>query len=254
MYYLLILVISMLGVPSVGWAAIDCADAGAVEHVSGAPSDPTDISYTVPSGSNQVTIVGVALRDVGNDSVPTITGAGGSFTQLGGYVDQGNIHTSFWYRKAPTQGATTVSLTYSEGILAIGVVVWTCNGVDQTTSFGTPATAIGTGTAVSVTVTDDPNDVTVDIFGGDQIAANPTVGADQTTIHLGTDGAEVGYGASYQSGDGGVMSWTRDSAGTQDWATFGVALKPAAATQRPQFPILLNWLWELMSPAEAYAY
>lgn len=231
----LVLILALLCLPVSAWAAIDCNDANKAETNSSTPPDPTEFAYTVPTGSNRVTLVGVSLRDVGNDSVPTITGAGSTFVQVGGYVDSGNVHVSLWRMLEATPGATTISLTYSEGILAIGVVVFTCSGVDQGTPFGTPNTAIGTSTAATVTVADDVGDVTVDIVAGDLQTAEPSEGADQTVVHKGKDGAnEVSYGMSYQPGDGGVMSWTMSDSAS--WAILGVALKPAAEASLLQSP------------------
>jgi hypothetical protein len=163
-------------------------------------------------------------------------------TQVTTPVFNSSIRTGIWYIINPTSGTNNVVVDYSSTPLANATVIWTCSGVDTTAPIGTPATATGSGTAVSVTVTDSIGDVTIDMFGANLQTSGPTLGADQTLIHSGNDGAELGWGVSYQSGDGGVMSWTNGV--SEVWSQMGVAVSPAAAASILQSPPLPVFLFE----------
>lgn len=251
MYWLILLLVLL---PSLSWAAISCEDANKVEFNSSAPADPTTIAYTTPSGSNQVLVVAASLRDT-IDTFSSVTHAGNAMTAVVTPIFQDPVRTGIWYRANPTSGTNDVVIDFSGSTLGLAVVIFTCTGVDTASPIGTPVTnQAGSGTAVTVTVSDTSGQVTIDFFASDQQTTDATEGADQTVIHKGNDGgSDLGWGASYQAGGlGGVMSWTLGA--SQQWTTVAVPLNAAASTQRPIAPMILGWLSNLFNTKEAYAY
>jgi len=226
MHRILILLVGLL-LPGSGWAAISC---GTVTPFNDAtPTNPETIAYTTPAGTNQVLFVGVASRG----TVITIVGAshaGNAMTPIDTASFLSPIGVRMFYLVNPASGINNVSVGFSATPLSDAVVIWTCSGVDTSSPLRAIASATGTGTAVSVTVSGvQSGDVVLDMFGSDVQTTDPTVGANQTVLNRGNDGGELGWGASQQPGaNGGVMSWT--TALSQEWASQSVAIKALGAT------------------------
>lgn len=230
------ILIGLLLVPSLSYAAISCGDVTPFNDAT--PADPETIAYTTPAGSNQVLFVGVTLRS-SSATIDTPTHAGNSMTAVTTAAYTNPIRTQLWYIANPTAGTNNVVVNYSTTPLADAVVIWTCSGVDTTNPIRDFIAATGIGTAVTGTVaTVVTGDVVVDIFGTDVATTNPTIGANQTNLNTGNDGAELGWGASQQAGtDGGAMSWTTTL--SQDWALMAASLRPAS-TQRHIAPLVIQ--------------
>lgn len=188
---------------------------------------------TVPAGTNRILLVSSADVEAGGDA--TLTGISsdldGAFTRVGNNVNNGIQNASLWRLLNPTVGEHTLTPAYGDSATekpnSLIAHAWT--GVDQTTPFGTPATATGTSTtAVSVTATTAAGEVVIDTVSSN--TGGHTTGADQTQIRFNpaTSGSTTVRGsASYQDGaDGGVMTTTLGAAGT--WAALAVSMKPAA--------------------------
>ncbi len=226
---LLVVLIILLGLPWTVQAAIDCADAGATEIHEAAPADPRDVSYTTPSGSDLITLVGVIYRDATSRTGTTATMGGNAMSAVSTAIHNGvATGASFFYLVNPPSGTNTVSVNWVSAAPLHGhIIIWTCSGVDQVTPFRSNNGASGTGTAVSVTLGSiNTGDVAVDIAGSDDVTSL-SVGANQTVIHQGAS-ASSEAGASYQAGaDGGVMSWTIGA--SDDWAILAGALIPSVA-------------------------
>ena len=208
------------------WAALVCGDVTAVNSFT--PSDPTTIPYTTPSGSNQVLFVGVTTRGAppGNG---TMKHAGISMTAVTPQAVQSPIGTTLYYLANPTSGTNNVVHDYTSGSrLSNSLVIFTCSGADTSNPIRAFNTGIGTGTAVSVTVSGvQSGDIVVDMFGSDVATTTPTIGANQTAFSRGNDGGELAWGSSQQAGsDGGGMSWT--TALSEQWAIVAAAIRPAA--------------------------
>ena len=228
---------------SSAWAAIDCVDANKVEFYDATPTDPESIAYTVPNATDRITFVGVGTR-TGTQRTMTITGASATWTEVATPLYHDSIiGVNLYYALNATAGATTIGVNYNTAPLADMVIVWTCSGVNQVTPFRTPVSA--TGGNNTPTVTDGSvltNDVIVDFWATDMsgsAATEPTVGANQTVINAGHDGAEIRGGASYQAGtSGGGMSWTFDDL-AQQWAIMATSLIPASTPSRTRIAPLV---------------
>lgn len=144
---------------------------------------------------------------------------------------------------APATGANTVAVTLSGsnsgfvGGCGIGLI-----GVNQTTPFGTAVTATGSSTNPSLTVTDfssatDP-DVILDVVISTDLQSF-SVGANQTerVDRQGTTEGSV-VASSQSEADGGVMSWTADTAAPTNWHGGGVAFEPAEAAGDPELGLI----------------
>lgn len=222
--FLLILAL-LIGLPQGAWAVLACSDVTPFNDLT--PTDPETIAYTTPAGSNQVLFVGVGSR--GSATIDSATHAGNAMTAVTAEAFINPIHARIFYIVSPTSGTNNVVVQFSATALADSVVIWTCSGVDTTDPIRAFATATGTGTAVSATVaTVNTGDVVVDMFATDVATTDPTVGTNQTSLNLGNDGAELGWGASKQAGaDGGVMTWTTTL--SQEWAQMALSIRQFSA-------------------------
>lgn len=218
------IIIVLLVVPSFSYAAISCGDVTAFND--GTPTDPETIAYITPAGSNQVLFMGVTIRH-STASIDLPTHAGNNMTSVTTSAFNDPIRSQLWYIPNPAAGTNNVIAHFGIAPLADAIVIWTCSGVDTANPIRSFVTATGFGTAVTATVpTVLSGDVVVDIFGSDLATTNPTIGANQTSLNHGNDGAELGWGASQQAGaDGGVMSWTAGV--SQEWAIMAASLRPA---------------------------
>ena len=127
---------------------------------------------------------------------------------------------------APATGAQNVVLTWN--VTAGGsFAVVTATSVDQTTPFGTPATATGSSTTPSVNVSAATNDLVVDnlVYVGTGTA---TAGTNQTARTSNTNvGGEIGH---YTSTEAGATTTTMSyTIASSNWAIGGIAFKAAAA-------------------------
>lgn len=223
-------------------AAITCGDS--IAFSDEAATDPETQSYTTPSGSNQVLFVGLGIRDT-TPGVLSVTHAGNAMTSTStGIASQSPSNAQLFYIVNPTSGTNDVVMTLGGVVLAAAAVIWTCSGVNTASPVHDATEAIGTGTAVTVTV---PNlvagDAVVDFMYSEAAAAAgsaPSIGANQTVLQSVDGGTEQVFAASYQAAaDGGVMSWTITS---DEWAQQAVALTPAAEAailQAPPVPAVL---------------
>lgn len=227
--YLIPLLLSLLASPS--RAAIVCGDATPFSNEA-ATTGPETFSYITPAGSNQVLFVGFGIRDTSPGTL-SVTHAGNAMTSTStGIASQSPSNAQLFYIVNPTAGTNDVELTLGGTVLAAAASVWTCSGVNTAAPVHDATEAIGTGTAVTVTV---PNlvagDVVVDFMMSEAAAAvgsAPAVGANQTTLSSVDGGTEIVFASSYQAGaDGGVMSWTITS---DEWAQQAVALTEAPAS------------------------
>lgn len=226
MPYILALAILLFIQPA--HAAIDCTDANAVVLEDNTPANPdTYLTYTAPSGSDKITLVGTGWRAGGGTKVPTPTIGGNAMTAIDTATYEDPAGGRLWYRLNVGAGAANVSVAWDSTPLASAHGVVTCTGVDQVSPIRTSGTAIGTSTTPSVTLTGClTGDVIIDFVTRDGNAAF-TVGANQTEISQPT-ATEMNAAMSRQNGvDGGVMSWSMSS---DQWTIQAVCLAQASST------------------------
>lgn len=119
-------------------------------------------------------------------------------------------------------------------------------GVDSGTPTGTPNTATGSSSTPSVTVAGTVTDGMVVDNVADASSGISSVGANQTQrgTHAGAGGFMSGASSTQSSNDGGVMSWTLNSA--VDWSIGAIEFKPVAAGKgfpfkaRPMMALLVR--------------
>lgn len=187
-------------------------------------------------------LVGVINSD-GSPTAPTSVkwgGAGGTaMTQIGTTITLGSFgRMTWWELKAPTVQTSTAIATWAGNQGEKGIIAVAYSGVDQTTPKGTVAQAeAASSAAITVNAVSVAGDLVVDFAGFlDTGGGNRTllVGAGQTSRQEieGTDLGSDGCGASEETAAGvsTTMSWTISSASIDEWGTFAVALKAAAAS------------------------
>lgn len=209
------------------WAVLVCSDVTAANTATPASSSKTT-AYTTPAGSNQVLFVLSGIRHT-TVTINSATHAGNAMTAIAASSALSPVAVRGFYIVNPTAGTNNVVVNYSSTPLADAVVILTCSGADTSSPIHDPTNASNTGTAVSNTVPSVVSgEVLLDFFVQDLLTTAPTIGANQTELNKGTDGVELGWGASQQAGaDGGVMSWT--TALSEQWASQAVAVKPSPA-------------------------
>ncbi len=181
------------------------------------------LSFTTGSQSNRVLVVTV-ISDVNYTSVSY---DGFPLTQLA--VKDNSVDVEMWYLLNPPSGTHDVlaNIPNCTGML-IGASSY--YNVDQTTPFGTVATASGTTTGLQSTslnvVTTSAAQLVVDGIGTD--GDDPTVNPGQTQIwNQPPSGGNWPAAGSYAPGTGGTvnMNWSVNNA---DWADIGVPINPTS--------------------------
>jgi hypothetical protein len=220
-----------------GAASGTCGSSGtppAVDTVSTIKVEPQGsssktVSHTT-SGSNRLMIIGVSINPDNDQYVTSVTYAGQALTKLAHAVISDDARAELWYRVAPATGTNDAVVTFNRGNEDGGVIgVMTFTGVDQTTPFGTHATATGDGTSASVNVSSATGQLVFGVFASEaEDLPTLTVGPGQTEywnirsdIH---DGA-FGGGSTEPGASTVTMSWSLSSA--DDWAIVAVPIKPA---------------------------
>lgn len=213
-----------LMLPSPVHAAISCTNVTAAN--SATPTNPKTVSYLTPAGSDQVLLVFTGNRRVISPNINTPTHAGTATTPIDAEAFLSPVATKLFYRVGPAGGTNNVVQGYVGTPLADAMVIFTCSGVDTSSPIRASNTATGTGTTASVTVAGvQSGDVVLSFMVADVVTSTPTIGANQTSLNRGSDGAELAWAASQQAGsDGGVMSET--IAISEQWSISAVAIKP----------------------------
>lgn len=189
-------------------------------------------NYTPASGSNRIVVVELSLNP--ESSAPTsitVTFGGVSMTHVTSSPLANGLNCTvamLYIREADfpsTPADVSASWTNSCGAV---LNVYTIKDVNQTTPFGTVATATGNSTTPSVSVTSETGNLVVDAVAMVAFTSDTfTVGSGQTSIsslHSGA-GESIRGACSYESGASSVtMSWSNSSSFT--WAILGVSVNP----------------------------
>lgn len=202
-----------------------------IAHVSSVGQEfAAATSYTVSSftvtGTNNYAIVAVGLRTNTGD-ITGVTFNGVSMTELGVVNRAASTMTVWIFGLAnPTSGDVVIT---GDTSLAAEVTVSHYQGVVQTGSTGTPASADGASDTPSVAVTSATGELVVDAVGWNA-GGDGTAGASQTKRAEGVvgNGISMDVATSDEAGAASVtMSWTVASGGA--WVIIGVPLKPTSA-------------------------
>jgi hypothetical protein len=194
---------------------------GTASSSSGASVSGLTWNHTVPNQSERILVVTIGSAKSGIPSTASVTFAGQALTKLT-ELQATNHLSEIWYLKNPPIGTGSIVVTCSSAtwIEAGATVYW---NVDQTTTFGTPASASGISTTASVNVTSAVGDLVIDSLSyWNNTASTFSVGTGQTQIyHVSIDGSWKG-GSSRENGASSVtMSWSGNSS---DWILVSVSL------------------------------
>jgi hypothetical protein len=176
-------------------------------------------SHTVGSSSNRLLIVSVTANSAG---ASTVTYGGVNLTKLGS-VSGTSVYSEIWYLKNPTSGTATIAVNFSSSNTAVAGSISYSN-VNQTTTFGTPATA--TGNSIIATNSVSGTNANQSIF--DSLSFRALAG---TWIPYGTqlwyDASNNGGATSKNTANNGatVVTWYNDTS-AEGWADIAVAINP----------------------------
>lgn len=172
------------------------------------------------AGSNRVGFVSLAGQIFSGTPGITATWDGVAMTQV--YeVFRGWECTALFYIINPPTGSVTVAMSFPNS--AYGrAIAWCMQDAHQTTPIGTAATAFGTSSAPSVSVTSATGETVVGTLGA--TSADPAETG--TLIAEGARAGSIWGSAQYYTGASSVsVEWT----GSQtSWACGGVPVKPAS--------------------------
>jgi hypothetical protein len=218
------------------------AQPAVVDRSSSATASASSLSWshTVGSGVSRLLLVGVAIRNAGNQ-VTAVTYGGRPLTFLQARNNHDNaVRVEQWYLVAPPSGTATVAVSLSGGAKVVGGAV-SFAGANQVAPFrglvlngsidtGTdnPMVADSSGASelvVSTVVTD----------GNASKSLAPMAGQSQAwKLYYGTSGGDVGGAASTATGAAGLtLGWTKDK--NAKWAIAAAVVKPVPSIALTQY-------------------
>lgn len=158
-----------------------------VKAVSSGGTNTISIPITISSSAERALFVGTSIRNSGSQTVSTVTftldGAEESqfFTQIAAVSNGTTVRSEIWGLLAPDSGSGTVTITLSATCQAIGGAI-EVSGVDQTGLPTTTATATGSSTSPSVTISSVTEHLVLDTVAIQELGTLgvPTVGSGQT--------------------------------------------------------------------------
>jgi hypothetical protein len=230
------------------------ASEGGIYVSSSSSSNASDISvswtHVVDNVSNRLLVVGVSILNASSQTVSTVTWNSTGLTQVtgGSVTNSTNCSAEMWYLVNPAVGVYTITVTLSASASFTAGAI-TFGGVNQSTPFGTFASATGSSAAPSVNASSASGEMVVDVLAA---KGNPTAtaGAGQTRQWHDVYSTTIRGAGSTESGATTVtMSYTLSA--KQQWAIGAVGLKPSnptavslvsfQATEHGNGPVLLRW-------------
>jgi hypothetical protein len=182
------------------------------------------LSFTTGNQPNRLLLVTVITAT--GATYTSVTYDGIALTQLA--TKDNNVHVEMWYLVNPPSGTYNIVATKTNTFGNL-IGASTFYNVDQTTPFGTVATASGTSVTSSLSVASaSASQLVVDGIGTDGNDPTNTVGQTQLWNQP-PSGGNWPAAAAYKQGTGGTvnMSWTVNSS---DWADIGVPINPTSNT------------------------
>ena len=166
--------------------ALALAQSVSVRNSTATVSSFTGSSVTVGSGANRILIIliqGYLDSGTGTIGASAVTHNGQSATKAITSPQNSRNWSEIWYIIAPTSGAGTTSVTYTNSQRATNVEVQEWTGADQTAPIPTTASGSTTNTTVSVALTTANN--------GSAIVANLSVESDETPVTVSAGGGTL---------------------------------------------------------------
>lgn len=187
------------------------------------------------SGSDRAVFAGVAIMSfAANPTSTSVTYGGSGMTEKWDRVFATYYGQAGYTLAGQATGAQTVTSTADDTApYEHSCIVTSFTGVDQSAPVGTAATASGSDTTPTVTVTGVSTDGMVVDNVTDSSIGISSIGANQTQrgTHAGAGGFMSGASSTQSGADGGVMSWTINASGS--WDIGAIEFKPVAASGQP---------------------
>ena len=204
-------------------------DADTESATTGATS--LTFALTVANQAERGIIMGVSAWDpTAGDTLPSgITYAGATLDRaIGNRLDANGNRSTLKGKTAPATGANNVVVTMPNACEELGANALSAYAVDQTTPFGTYASAEGVASPATVNVSAAVGDLVYDVLYGNGTPAQWTADASQATRAEQAITGDAVCLASTEAGAATVtMSWTKT--GSVAWCQSAVSLKAAAA-------------------------
>ncbi|WP_367392859.1 DNRLRE domain-containing protein [Lewinella sp. LCG006] len=198
------------------------------------------LAHTINNSTDRFLLVSLSFREnAGNVAIGSVTYGGASMTLVGATANGADEIALYSLKEANLPvGTANVVVTFLQNDVDDGVIVGATSfsGVNQTTSLGTFASAIGNSNTASVSVPSAAGDLVFDVFDLHNVDNRTrTPGANQTARYNIQSSAHSAGGASTELATGAstTMSWS--FSGSETWAIGGVAIKPATANPITSF-------------------
>lgn len=178
------------------------------------------------TGSDRFLVVCIAVY-TNTAGVSGVTYAGVSMTLIGTITATGGCVVHMYALKNPASGANNVVATLSGPPWYYAFAAASYTGVDQTTPYGTYASASGGSGTPTVDVSSASGELVVDALAARMNPSSPGSGQTQRAlVNNASDGANIRAAISEEAGAATTtMSWSGSGA---TWAIIGLPLKPAA--------------------------
>lgn len=188
-------------------------------------ADRTLAGFAVPSGTDRLLVVKVALRDNTLRSVSSVTYGGAGLTRYGGAGAGGEFLADTWYLVNPTAGSGDVVVTFDAQVFRSAVFVEVYDDIDQSTPIEAAGSATGTGTSFAPSVTVITSGAALTSVAWSNVGSS---GASALTAT--SPATAINYAGESQSTDAAGSAWNSSvSSGSQSIAWATTASEPYAA-------------------------
>ncbi len=179
--------------------------------------------------------------DISEDYVTGVTYNGVAMTKEGSGLWAGgaNCWLQLYTMKNPPTGSSYNVVVTVSAAANVNLHVVSLKGVEQAGDpFRTVATATGTSSTPSVSVTSEIGDIVLDIVGYEDTSNNPSVGSGQTEL-IDLTGGTHRSGTSWENGSASstTMSWSLDG-GSEIWGMMGIAIQGSSVAGNKALLIL----------------
>jgi hypothetical protein len=225
---------SWFAVGALAWAALTPGSArAAIAHqqvLSDGGSDIDQLFFvvTVPPGEQRLLLLAATTMVSGARVAAASYGGAALAFVAEASAPGGGCRVEWWALAAPPVGANQLRLQLSGTTPNLGVAATSYTGVDPQRPIGGVVGASGASGPIAVTVPSAPGELVLD--GACGYANDATIaraGTAQTARWHWSFGPHQAAGSESPGAASVAMTWTTEGPGMLDWASAGIALRPA---------------------------